>query len=348
MRPSSFVLAAFVLALGGCAPGRAGLRRFEYAQIIMGVEARITLHAEDADQARRAARAGFDRMVALDMVMSDYHRDSELMRLCRALPEAGRGGVPISDDLMRVLVESEHIARASHGAFDVTIGPLVQLWRAARRDGRRPEPAELEAAAARVGWARLVIDREHGTVWVHGTERIAIDLGGIGKGFALDEAVRAIEAAGVSRCLVDLGGDLAAGAPPPGRPAWRIARPGADGGSALVIPLVRMAVATSGDTEQHVEIDGIRYSHIVDPATGLGVTTRARVTVVAPSGAAADALASALSVLDPESGLLVLGRIPGASALIEVAGPDGLRRVRSPGFPALPAEPSPQSRPPPR
>ncbi len=266
------------------------LQRFDYTEIIMGVEARVVLYAPDEIEARRAARAAFDRMAQLDAVMSDYRPDSELMRATRA---ASSGPVAISDDLCRVLVRAQELSEATGGVFDVTIGPLAGLWREARRSGRLPDPDALESARRRVGRELVIIDPDAGMLEL--TEPgMRLDLGGIGKGFAADEAVAVLAGLGVTRCLVDLGGDIAAAAPPPGTAGWRITL---DGDPSVVIELDGRGVATSADTQQFVMIDGTRYSHIVDPRTGLGVTNRLSVTVVAPDAATADALASAVSVL---------------------------------------------------
>ncbi|MHC4993091.1 MAG: FAD:protein FMN transferase [Planctomycetota bacterium] len=298
--------------------------RYEYAQIIMGVEARITMFARDETTSRAAARAAFDRMVELEAVMSDYRPDSELMRLCR---RSGTGPVPVSDDLFGVLDLASAFASASDGAFDPTVGPMVRLWREARRTGKRPGEADLEDARGRVGWSLVALDPDRLTVTL-ARPGMQLDLGGIGKGFAVDAALAELRAEGVEMALVDLGGDMAIGAAPPGHAGWRVAL--ADGGpTPQVLRLAECAIAMSGDTEQFVEIDGVRYSHIVDPRTGLGLVNRAQVTVIAPDAATADALASALSVLGPEQGLRLLERHPGTSASIEVATDAGLRRVTS-------------------
>ncbi|MHC5005512.1 MAG: FAD:protein FMN transferase, partial [Planctomycetota bacterium] len=163
-----------------------------------------------------------------------------------------------------------------------------------------------------------------------------LDLGGIGKGFAADAAAEVLVARGCPRHLVDVGGDLRAGAAPPRRRGWTVAlQPSGPGRDAIVLWLENAAVAASGDTEQFLEIDGRRYSHIVDPRTGIGLTTRAKVTVVAPDATAADALASALSVLGPDAGFAALPRVPGSSAMIERRLDDGsVGRSTSASFPA--------------
>ncbi len=262
--------------------------RVEYTSIVMGVEARIVLYAADESRARCAARAAFDRMAHLDDVLSDWRGDSELVRACR---EASSGrAVPISRDLCRVLVRAGELSAATDGAFDITVGPVVALWREARRTGQLPgDQARLEALG-RVGWRNVHVDAKACTLRL-ARAGMQIDLGGIGKGFAADEALAALAARGYRCALVTVGGDIAAGERPPGREAWEVAA-----ASGEMIPLRNAGISTSGDAEQFVEIDGARYSHIVDPRSGIGLTNRMQVTVIAPDATTSDAIATALCV----------------------------------------------------
>lgn len=302
--------------------------RFEFSRIIMGAEARLVFYAADEQQAVKAAQAAFARMSELDEVMSDYRRDSELVRLCE---RAGQGPVPASDDLIDVLAAADRIATASGGAFDPTVGPVVRLWRQARREASMPSSDAIDTALSLVDYEQVVIDVEARTIELS-MPGIQLDLGGIGKGFAADAALETLQHEGISSCLIDMSGDIVAGDPPPGRDGWRISVAHGDG-SALELTLANVAVATSGDTEQHVEIDGARYSHIVDPHTGLGLTTRAAVTVIAPTGTQADALASAACVLGVADGLAILETLPEVDGLISVPGVEGPIRSYSSGFP---------------
>lgn len=322
--------------LCACTTEGQGPGRFEYAKMIMGVEARIILYAPDEIEARAAARAAFDRMEHLEAVMSDYRPGSELMRICRAATT--NEPVSISDDLYRVLARAQAIAEAGDGAFDVTVGPLVRLWRAARAEGRLPAPEAIEQTRARVGWRAMSLDPDRRTLTL-ARDDMQLDLGGIGKGFAAGEALAVLRRRGLDRCLVDVGGDIALGEPPPDRAGWRVAVYGGWAGeSPWLLELACTAVATSGDTSQFIEVDGVHYSHILDPRTGRGLTSRLAVTVIAPDAATADALASTVSVLGEEDGLDLLEQFPGASALIERWTPAGLWYLRAESFPA-PTEP---------
>ncbi len=327
----SVVMLGLAACVCGCSIGRADLCRHEYTQIIMGVEARIVLYSENERTANRAAQAAFGRMNDLDAVLSDYRMESELMRVCQA-----SGGPPIrvSDDLFRILVQADEIATLSNGAFDPSVGPIVHLWREARRTGERPSKATTAEAMCRVGWSKVSLDARHRTVQL-AVPNMQLDLGGIGKGFAVDEAIAVLVEAGVTRCLVDLGGDIAASDPPPGKSAWTVAVTSDPRRTDLTrIPLGRMGIATSADTEQFVQIGPERFSHIIDPRTGLPLTSRIAVTVIARNAATADALASAISVLGPDDGLTLLEFFPHSSARIVLQTGQGPRIVQSADFPA--------------
>jgi thiamine biosynthesis lipoprotein len=337
----SRVLLAAALALApACA---APLERHAFARGAMGTEFRIVLYARDAEQARAAAEAALARIAALDRALSDYDPASELSRLgARSDAGAPTAWIRASDELFHVLDAGLCIARESDGAFDPTVGPLTALWRRARRQGELPDAAALAAACARTGHARLELDGGSRSVRLHAAG-MRLDLGGIAKGYALDEALAALAAHGVERALVDGGGDVAAGAPPPGERGWRVAIAGLDSAdfradrAGTGILLAHAALATSGDLERSFELGGTRFSHILDPRTGMPLVERRLASVIAPDGTTADAWATALSVLGP-AGLERLERLaqtPGVAGRLALARADGRVEVlESEGFPA--------------
>ena len=239
--------------------------------------------------------------------MSDYRPESEVRRLAARAGEAVR----VSDDLFVVLARSVDLWGRSDGAFDATVGPFVELWRAARRTGRLPPRAALDSAARRVGSDKVHLDSVSRTVRLD-VPGMRIDLGGIAKGYILDRALDVLRAQGVTRALLEAGGDIVLGDAPPGRPGWRIAMPQGEGDTVLA----NRAVSTSGDTEQFVIIGGVRYSHVIDPRTGMGSTSRRGAIVVAPDGVTADGLATALTLLDDECGARLLRSFPRATARV--------------------------------
>lgn len=269
------------------------LERFEYSQIHMGVRVDVKLYASDRALGDKAATAAYARFAELEQIMSDYRPDSEVMRLC-----AAEAGVPhaISKDLAAVLTLAQALARKTNGAFDVTCGPFVQLWRAARKSGKLPPPSDIARAKDVVGWNLLDVADSTATLAKSG---MRIDLGGIAKGYACDAAIEAIRSAGVRRALVEAGGDIATSGSPPGKPGWSVEVLGLPGRRFW---LENLAMSTSGDAAQFVVVDGKRYSHVLDPRTGVGLTTRIQASVVGPKATLTDPLATALCVLGDEEG----------------------------------------------
>jgi thiamine biosynthesis lipoprotein len=331
-RPA-LALPFFLLAAPAFAGAEPSLTRYAFSEPHMGTRFRIVLYAADGTAANKASRAAFDRIAALDACMSDYKPDSELMRLCA---RAGGDPVPVSDELFFVLSRAQEVARRSGGAFDVTVGPVVRLWRRARRSHQLPDPEKLAQARALVGYKNVRLDARAHTVQLL-KPGMQLDLGGIAKGYAADEALAVLKKHGIDRALVAAGGDIAVSGPPPAAAGWKVAiapltDDPPDSGPWLL--LHDAAVSTSGDAEQYVEIGGTRYSHIVDPRTGLGLVGRMSATVVARDGITADSLTKVVAVLGPEKGFPLL-EADGASGRFVRRTDGGLETKVSRGFPEL-------------
>jgi FAD:protein FMN transferase len=321
----------------GAAPPSAALTRFTYTQYHMGVNARLVVYAPNQSTAEDACAAAFARIAALDSIMSDYRRDSELTRL-----STGAGGPPVrvSPDLFHVLRRAQDVARHSGGAFDVTAGPVIALWRTARKTAVLPDPEALQSARRPVGWRKLRLDERARTVRL-AVRGMKLDLGGIAKGYAADAAQTVLKEHGVTRALVELGGDIVVSGPPPGTEGWTIRVPNAamsvgsgqwavgSNDRSFQLPtahcplptdlrFVHRAISSSGDTEQFAVIGGRRYSHVVDPRTGLALTNRVQVTLTAPDGLTSDPLSTALSVLDEKGRSKLLKTYPGTTAYVRV------------------------------
>lgn len=321
-----WLLAGLMFVVAGCASREvsrdAALQRFEFVRPQMGVPFRIVVYAPAETAAAEGAEAAFARVAQLNAILSDYDPDSEMNRVCHDTP-VGQA-VRVSPELWTMLERSTDIARRSDGAFDVTIGPLVNLWRRARRHAELPPEALLAEARPRVGWEKLRLDSRARTV-AFGVAGMRLDFGGIAKGYAADEAVRVLHERGLNRVLVAAAGDIVAGEAPPGEAGWRVEAGGSDATNApppRILRLRHAAVSTSGDLFQRLEIGGRRYSHIVDPRTGIGLTDRSLVTVVARDGTTSDSVSTAVSVLGPERGLRMVEAMPGVAALI-LRVPDG-------------------------
>ncbi|MBX3402272.1 MAG: FAD:protein FMN transferase [Phycisphaeraceae bacterium] len=335
---AAVAMAAWPIASGGCA-SVSRQERFEFTRLCMGVQTRIITHAATREAAREGAERAFARIAALEQAMSDYRPRSELSLLCARARAGDHAWQEVSFDLFRALALSQTLAAKTDGAFSATIGPAVRQWREARRTGALPDEAVRAEAVRLSDWRLLEIDRESRRVRLH-EPGVGLDLGGIGKGYAAQAALDELAAIGLPRSLVALGGDIAVGLPPwrgeKGEEGWRIAlRPGL-----AELLVANCAVSTSGDDEQFIEIGGRRYSHIVDPRTGLGVVGGPWVTVIASRGEYADALATAASVLgvdDAETLLLDAGaaavfveHADGGRSTTTVIDPRGLLRWHAP------------------
>ncbi len=312
------------------------LVRFEYEETHMASPFKIVLYSTDPATARRASRAAFDRVAALDNILSDYDPESELSRLSHS---AGKNPVRASADLFEVLDRSRAIYERSGGAFDVTIAPVGRLWRRARRERKLPDPAKLAQARKLVGSDRMVLDAAARTVWLK-SAGMKLDVGGIAKGYAAQAALDVLRKARITRALVGGAGDIVVGDAPPGKKGWTIAiaplDPGRPGGAPPALLLERAAVSTAGDAERFVIIDGHRYSHIINPASGQAVEDRASVTVVAPDGGMADALETTVYILGPERGLKLVEETAGAAAIFVRSTPDGIKTFESSRFKLVP------------
>lgn len=276
--------------------------RFEFSEVHMGMPVRIALYTADKAAANRGAEAVYARFAELNKLLSDYDPESELSRLSRTSPH--NHPVPVSEPLWFVLSRSQQLAQQTDGAFDVTVGPLVRLWRRARRIGELPSPERIEEAKQAVGYEYLKLD-----VVTHGVQllkpKMQLDLGGIAAGYAVDEGLKTLKQHGITSAMIDASGDIGVSDAPPDSIGWRIGimplEPNALPSRYLM--LSNAAVTTSGDAFQFVEIGGERYSHIVDAKTGYGLSDRSAVTIVAPDCITADSVATAVGVLGPEAGL---------------------------------------------
>jgi thiamine biosynthesis lipoprotein len=292
----ALLMASYALTATAHSPVRqepAELSRFTLVEYHMGIDARIVLYAPDQKTAEVAAEAAFKRIAVLEDVMSDYRPTSELMRLCA---KPAKTPVKISADLFKVLEESQKISSQTGGAFDVTVGPLIQLWRKARKEGKLPDPALIRAAKKLVGYRKLKLNAKDQTATL-AENGMKLDLGGIAKGLAADEALIQLQKNGVKSALIEMGGDIVLGDAPPKTEGWQVIVPNNTSGKPEMT-LKNCAISSSGDTEQFVVIGGKRYSHVVDPKTGQGLTRRVQASIIAPNGLTSDPISTALTVLN--------------------------------------------------
>lgn len=317
-------------ALAGVNAADVPLQRYTFSEPHMGTLFKVVLYAPGEAAAKKAARAAFDRVAELNRIMSDYLADSELMLLCK---KAGGPPATVSPELFDILKKAEKFADMTGGAFDVTVSPVVRLWRRARRSGQLPEPEELKQALALVDHRKIRLDPNGRTVQLL-LAGMLLDLGSIAKGYAADAALAVLREHGIPRALVAAGGDIAVGNAPPDAPAWKIGiapLKNIDAAPERYLHLVNAGVSTAGDSEQFVEIDGKRYSHIIDPRTGVGLVGRRSVTVVAANTTTSDALDTAIAVMGQERGLEFAER-HGVAALLTFETARGVETTMTKGF----------------
>ena len=301
LRYSAIGLGLLVCTVTIADVGAQEIARFGFTRYLMGTEAKIVLYAADSTEAAGAAGQAFDHINELNEQLSDYLIDSEVSNLSRTHGQP----ITIGENLWNVLITGQKIAQASEGSFDITVGPLTLLWRRAMRRATLPDADEISNALTGVGYRFLELDANSRTVQLNG-ENMRLDLGGIAKGYAADEALKTLLKLDLASAAVDIGGDIAIGNAPPGSDGWSVEVFDLNTDNELEtekLTLESCGIAVSGDTYRYLEYDGIKYSHIVNPRTGYGVEHERRVAVIAPSAMIADAWASAYSVMAWESAI---------------------------------------------
>jgi thiamine biosynthesis lipoprotein ApbE len=311
---SIFNLAALLLA---AVDARAALESSR--EYVMGTLAEIRIHDASGGVAgaRAALDAAFAEIRALDRLMAVQRPESDVSRLNR---EAATHAVHVDRRVIEVLEASLAASRLTGGAFDVTVLPVVRAW--GFIDGR-PAPPLAGTPAPIAGWRSLAVDASRGTV-TYRSRDTAVDLGGIGKGYALDRARDRLRASGVRSAWLDLGGQIATIGRPPGATRWRIGirHPRRSGALLGVIEMDEASVSTSGDEIQFTVEEGRRRSHVIDPRTRTPVTDMASATVVGASATMVDALSTAALALGPTRAARVLAdaRLEGVFARVDDGG----------------------------
>lgn len=311
--PASLLLV--ISLLPGFVIAQPDMIRFSFRRGLMGTQFNVIFYAPDSLTAQRANAAVDARMDSLNQIMSDYLDGSEINEVSKT---AGSGKwVPISADLFAVLQKAKTIASRSNGRFDPTLGPLTLLWRRAVRRKEFPTEKERHWARRVVGYRLMELDSATRSIRLRRVG-MRLDVGGIGQGYAIDEAIKRLADYGIKSALVDIGGDILVSDAPPNSQGWRvhIGSGNADDTDTTTIFLKKAAITTSGDTYRFLEYKGHRYSHIMDPRSGLGLRHFVRATVLAPDGYRADALTKVFSVAGLRKSRRLVKRFPGVRLLI--------------------------------
>ena len=304
-----------------------------HPQGVMGTTCTLVAVTADPAQGEKALRDAEHALRRVEALMSTWLSESEISRLNQA---AAGEDVALSPETLLVLETASSAALETDGAFDVTCRPVIELWREAAERGRLPSDAELEKARATSSWELIELTPTGATKYA-GSARV--DLGGIAKGYGIDQAIEGMIAAGVLGALVDVGGDLRCFGQPPQESLWLVdIRDPFREGRLVELGVWGAAVCTSGDYARFVEIEGRRYSHIADPRTGRLAEAASSVTVVAQTAMEADIWATALSVLGRDG----IERLPsGVEAMLVIGEADDYDIVCTPGFKDMMREPLP-------
>jgi thiamine biosynthesis lipoprotein len=294
------------------------------SRILMGTVVEISAHGTDPGRLEAAVTDAFAEMARIERLMRPAGEGSDVARLT-----ASARGAEVAPETAEVIALGLRVAAESGGAFDMGLGRLKELWGIETEAPRVPAPAEINQALGGTGLGGLRLD---GRRVEKAQPALAVDLGAIAKGYAVDRAVELLRRAGVESAAVNAGGNIRLIGDHDGRP-WRIAiqHPRDAAGQLAMLELADISVSTSGDYERFFEQDGVRYHHIFDPRTGYPAGRCRSVTVVTQSAALADALSTAAFVLGPEEGLALLRRFPATEGLIVAA--DGTPHA-SPGLEA--------------
>lgn len=284
---------------------------YDETQAIMGTRVRAEIWHTDPAAAAAALAAVMAEMHRIDAAFSPYKEDSELSRVNR---QAARGWTTVSGELFELLTRSRRMSELTGGAFDVTYASVGRYYD--YRAGRRPDDEHIRQALEAIDYRYVELDPDGRRVrYAH--PEVYVDLGGIAKGYAVDRAIALLREAGVGQASVSAGGDSYILGDRRGEP-WTVGirDPRNEEGMVAVLPLLDTAVSTSGDYERFFEQDGVRYHHILDPATGRSARGSWSVTILGPDTTFTDALSTSVFVLGPERGLALIDRLPGIDAII--------------------------------
>ena len=320
--PFAAIVLAAIAAGSACRAGSrdepAHTRVVERVGVAMGSELRLTAWAADEEAARPAFDAVFAEFERLEAQMSTWRPGSDVLRINAA---AGDHAVPAAPAVRDVLRLARQISEWTDGTFDVTFGALTDVWKFDHdQDNTIPAEEAIRARLPLIDYRQIEIDDRAGTVFLK-RKGMKIHLGGIGKGYAVEHAVNILRRAGLRDFMIQAGGDLYVGGHKDGRP-WRLGindPRGPEGKSFATLDLSDSTFSTSGDYARFFMKDGVRYHHILDPATGQPARLCRSVTIVSDSPVLADAVAKGVFILGPEKGMALVERLPNLEAVIVTA-----------------------------
>ncbi len=307
-----FAATSFLIILGLVSCGAQRLSEYSRTEQKIGTFVKITVIAGDEDVAEKALDAGFAAFDKVNDVMSTYKKDSNLSEVNL---RAGKDAVKVDPSLIEVIERASLYTEESGGMFDVSVGPLLELWGFYRKEGKIPSDEEIQAKLRLVNSENIIINENESTVMLK-KQGMKVDLGAIAKGWAIDRSVESIKAAGVKSALVNAGGDIyALGEKPDGPWTIGVKRPDREGYENK-LKVMNEAVVTSGCYERFFLLEGKRYCHIINAVSGMPTENAMSVTVVAPDATRADAMATTVMLLGPKDGLKLLEKTPSVEGMI--------------------------------
>lgn len=318
-----FLVAVFYLFFSFCGRSASRVSVDSGKRAVMGTFARVIVVASDLDTANECIDVAFEQITKIDELMSDYKSDSEISRINK---DGFDKPIKVSKYTYNVIQRSIEFSKLTGGAFDITVGPLIDL--------QHSVPAltdnDYRQACSKTGYDKLILDKENMTVQL-AAEGMKLDVGAIAKGYAVEKAMEIVKKNGATGAMVDIGGDICCfGSPLAGSEKWRIGLQDSkrvsdeisDGEILMVLAVNDNAVATSGDYRRFSMIDSQRYSHIIDTKTGRSCNELSSVTIICPSAADADALATAVSVMGVENGLVLIETLAETEAILISSSPE--------------------------
>jgi len=310
---------ALVILLSRVAIQRFKIRPLKETEMIMGTLVEITVIPAN----EKAIKEAFEAIKKVDALMSTYKEDSEISILNK------KGQAQVSGETLEVIKDALKFSELTGGAFDITCRPLINLWKKAKKKKKIPTEEEIKEAISLVDYKKIILEGSQIRLEKKGMQ---IDLGGIAKGYAVDKAIEALKKNGIKQALVNAGGDLyALGNNPQGR-KWQIGiqNPREKDKILDIVKVKNKAVATSGDYRRYFTLEGKRFSHIVNPRTGLTVQdVPMSVTIIGPDATTTDALATGVFVLGPEEGMKLIESLPGVEGMIIS---EGMKKITSRGW----------------
>jgi thiamine biosynthesis lipoprotein len=308
----------------------AQLKRFQFSETKMGSPFNIIFYHTDSAEAILIAKQCYSIVDSLNNIFSDYSSESEVGKLAL---QANQTNIKVSDELFDMILRSKEAWKRSGKTFDITIGALTQLWRKAKKENRFPSGAEIKAAKDLTGFENLSVDERSKRISFK-KPGIRFDFGGIVPGYAAQKVIDLLKAKNIYIALADASGDIVVGDAPPGKDGWTIGVNLPENETEIwdkKLELNNFAASTSGDVYRYTVHNGIKYSHIIDPGTGYGVTSQRNVTVITKYGADADWLATACSIL-PIKKALALAKKEHAAILIATLDGEKIVTYRSKSF----------------